>query len=669
MMDGRTCRRFVVVMGVWVSTTLGQQTLRYVDDDAPLGGDGTSWNKAYKYLQGALLEQANPPVTEIRIAGGIYQPDQDEEGRVVPGDRNVSFVLRDDLLLAGGYRGLAGGGNPDDRDINLFVSTLSGNIAGPDNSYHVLRAAAANPSAVADGFTVAFGDADGTGSNGSGGGFYNQGVSAASPSTPTIRYCTFSNNNAIDGGGVYNATFAHPLVEYCLFDSNSAQRGGGMQNTVSSTPTLNHCAFTRNNANFGGGMYSSASSHASLLDCTFEANQAQSAGAGMSNSSSDPMLMRVRFTMNTCVGGGDGGAMYNSNSDAKIIDCIFTANRAGPNNGLGGAIYNSGGVPSIMRGFFDANSAVLGGGIYNNVASPEVTDGVFVGNFVTDDGGAVYNINSSPVFINSLFSGNRAGPDADDFGGAVFTTGSTQNSPDFFDCTFNENSAAEGPSLYAMQAGSQAVITLRNCIMWGSAPDNQVKNAGTTLEIKYSDVKYDPPIGYPGEGNIYAEPQFVDADGLDDLFGTSDDNLRLLRCLPGECYIDAGDNTAVPAGVETDLAGKPRFVDDPETPDSGKGTPPVVDMGAYEFDASCTGKEKLKAVCKSKGAAFQVTGKLKKGQALRELRFRLDSNPETDILLTTDDKGRATAVFKDVPAGTHTVEVVDCGTTRDADCQ
>ena len=27
----------------------------------------------------------------------------------------------------------------------------------------------------------------------------------------------------------------------------------------------------------------------------------------------------------------------------------------------------------------------------------------------------------------------------------------------------------------------------------------------------------------------------------------------------------------------------PRFVDDPDTPDSGNGDPPVVDMGAYEF--------------------------------------------------------------------------------------
>ena len=39
----------------------------------------------------------------------------------------------------------------------------------------------------------------------------------------------------------------------------------------------------------------------------------------------------------------------------------------------------------------------------------------------------------------------------------------------------------------------------------------------------------------------------------------------------------------VPPGILTDLDGRPRFVDDPDTPDTGNGTPPIVDMGAYEF--------------------------------------------------------------------------------------
>ena len=62
--------------------------------------------------------------------------------------------------------------------------------------------------------------------------------------------------------------------------------------------------------------------------------------------------------------------------------------------------------------------------------------------------------------------------------------------------------------------------------------------------------------------------------------------------LPGSPAIDAADNTAVPAGVTTDLDGNPRFVDDPNTPNTGvpggAGGSAIVDMGAYEFQGeSC----------------------------------------------------------------------------------
>ena len=65
----------------------------------------------------------------------------------------------------------------------------------------------------------------------------------------------------------------------------------------------------------------------------------------------------------------------------------------------------------------------------------------------------------------------------------------------------------------------------------------------------------------------------ADADGGDNLFGTLDDNLRLL---PGSICLNAGDDGAVPAGVFSDLDGKPRRMDG------------VVDMGAYEYNSSQT---------------------------------------------------------------------------------
>ncbi|MHC4499232.1 MAG: LamG-like jellyroll fold domain-containing protein, partial [Planctomycetota bacterium] len=53
--------------------------------------------------------------------------------------------------------------------------------------------------------------------------------------------------------------------------------------------------------------------------------------------------------------------------------------------------------------------------------------------------------------------------------------------------------------------------------------------------------------------------------------------------LPGSPCIDAGDNFAVRPSILADIVGRPRFIDDVNTPDTGSGAPPVVDMGAYEY--------------------------------------------------------------------------------------
>ena len=86
----------------------------------------------------------------------------------------------------------------------------------------------------------------------------------------------------------------------------------------------------------------------------------------------------------------------------------------------------------------------------------------------------------------------------------------------------------------------------------------------------------------PGGGNINTDPMFVNPAGEDYMYGTLDDNLRLLA---GSPCIDAGDSTAVPVDITTDLDGMPRFYDDPFTVDTGVPGDPCccVDMGAYEF--------------------------------------------------------------------------------------
>ena len=82
---------------------------------------------------------------------------------------------------------------------------------------------------------------------------------------------------------------------------------------------------------------------------------------------------------------------------------------------------------------------------------------------------------------------------------------------------------------------------------------------------------------------------YWDADGPDNVFGTTDDDLRLD---PNSPCIDAGTNDAdvntpeVEPFLAIDLELNLRRIDDPATPDTGYGSVPLIDMGAYEFSSA-----------------------------------------------------------------------------------
>ncbi len=142
--------------------------------------------------------------------------------------------------------------------------------------------------------------------------------------------------------------------------------------------------------------------------------------------------------------------------------------------------------------------------------------------------------------------------------------------PQVTNCTFFDNAGSSGGGL-VVAGECDAVIA--NTIVWGNAPDGlEIGTGGASARILHSNLQ-----GFPARGgNISADPLFVDP-------RTGD-----LRLSPGSPSIDSGNNALVPRGVETDFAGDPRVVDDQASPDCPQapgacGAPPVVDMGALEF--------------------------------------------------------------------------------------
>ncbi len=574
----------------------------YVDTDATGANDGSSWCDAYPFLQDALAVAAasGGAITGIRVARGVYNPDQGIDQAF--GDREATFQLVNGVALMGGYAG-CGEADPDERDIDANETILNGDLLANDdpspvsdccaasggigcsngacetavcarytrccdtewdepcarlgvllccdicgnrcdNSYHVVTGSGTDVTAVLDGFTVRAGNADGSAEHPHGGGMYNV------LGRPTVTNCTFVQNTAdFYGGGMYNDR-GSPTLTNCTFTGNTASVGGGMAND-SSSPTVTNCTFTGNTSASGGGMYNTYGT-TTVTNCTFTENRADGEGGGMHNGlHSSPTVTNCTFTGNTAWAGGgmfNGGHKFNVESPT-VTNCRFTENRAG---------YH-------------------GGGMCNRPSEPTVANCTFIGNTTAGDGGGMYTFWGSPMVTNCTFTGNLASVS----GGGMVNAG--DGYPTVVGCAFSGNAAVSDGGAMVNTGGSYSRVT--NCILWGDTPDEISNSGSTTSTIRFSDVQGDlPPGAIDGGGNIDADPFFVDADGLDDVPGTEDDNLRLS---PGSPAIDAADNTAVPIGVSTDLDGNPRFIDDPYTPDTGNGTPPIVDMGAYESLGLC----------------------------------------------------------------------------------
>ena len=132
---------------------------------------------------------------------------------------------------------------------------------------------------------------------------------------------------------------------------------------------------------------------------------------------------------------------------------------------------------------------------------------------------------------------------------------------------------------------------ITNSIVWDNVATGypNVLFWGTVLASR--DIVQGGLVG--GTNILTGDPLFEDPNGADDVLGTVDDDLRVQSSSPA---IDAADNAAVPPDVgdcdydfvtsepmpmDKDLDA--RFQDAPTVPDTGAGTPPIVDLGAYEF--------------------------------------------------------------------------------------
>ncbi len=323
--------------------------------------------------------------------------------------------------------------------------------------------------------------------------------------------------------------------------------------------------------------------------------------------------------------GGDGGAIQGRPVEANpgdgllVTDSRFEGNWATQATfGSGGAIDIIGPRVSIVRCDFLGNIATGdGGAVYvlpEFEAGPEVDIRIvasrFIANSSGDEGGAIWlnSRNDGPGFMRldgCLIAQNSAA----NAGGAYLGGGGTVTN-----CTVASNDGiltyfggAVGGGLLAQvfQSAPDPELVVSNSVFWGNlaagATDENAQYYATSnyasAVVGYSIIEnWTGLLG--GVGNAGGDPLFADPDGADDAPGTPDDDYSPLAGSPA---IDAGDTGVVPSDafdldddgdtaepMSLDAAGNDRLADDPATPDTGVGPAPVVDIGAFEFQAEPT---------------------------------------------------------------------------------
>jgi hypothetical protein len=242
----------------------------------------------------------------------------------------------------------------------------------------------------------------------------------------------------------------------------------------------------------------------------------------------------IRFTAANTELGFAGLRLVQTGDDDVLSYCVITYAKKGV-----GPIGTNYGIRDLS-----------GGALYLYDCSPTITHCILANN-IGDGGGAIY-CNSSDAVISNTVIANNACMGGNPQAGGIYCTGNSGVQID--NCTIVNNS----PGGVLSDALLDTEVT--NTILWGNS-DYQLLALESVAAISYCDVQ----DGYPGEGNIDADPAFFNpTPGIGPGYDGAAANWTLKSTSP---CINGGGQTVY---ADEDLAGNPRTYSN------------VADIGAYE---------------------------------------------------------------------------------------
>jgi len=278
----------------------------------------------------------------------------------------------------------------------------------------------------------------------------------------------------------------------------------------------------------GGAIYIYGRCSPTIRDNIITGNKAYSEGGGIFCSNwAYPTITDNVIVGNTALGLGKGGGIScRWYAYPTITGNIITGNTAD----RGGGIYwdNILGSSTISGNTITGNTASYGGGIEINSAYPTVINNIISGNSAYSSGGGIYCYISSSTILGNTITGNTAyshggGIYCDEYFSTISgntITGNTANYGGGINWFFNYFSTFTGNTITGNTANYgggmynwSSDLTITNTIFWSNrAPSSpEIGSLDSNLTITYSDVKG----GWPGVGNIDADPMFVLPDKRD----------------------------------------------------------------------------------------------------------------------------------------------------------
>lgn len=316
------------------------------------------------------------------------------------------------LTIRNGNTGSNGGGiyNGGSNLVNLTNSTVAGNeaaviggVGGGGGIYNAAGGVVNLIDSILDGNRAA---GKVVGSVALGGGIYNQSAGVVNLLGSTVRKNTASTiagpGSRADGGGIWNGgalTVQNGSWVGMAGAGNQAVQGGGVFNAAGST-TLDGSTVSGNNAVRGGGIRNEA---------TLTVRNGSVIGGNAATA-------------------GDGGGIFNDHAVLMLSHSAVTGNSS---TGEGGGVYSEGdfgGATLTLDGAtISGNTAERGGGLYLYYSSAAAANSTLSGNQAAASGGGIGTLSDNPRTIDLVHCSIAANTAGTRGGGMFLETAFTVN--------------------------------------------------------------------------------------------------------------------------------------------------------------------------------------------------------------------------------------------------